>query len=161
MPVWICLPALLMALVVTPQGDSRTWTDSSGKYKIEAEFVDCDGVRVRLERHDLKIVALPLEGLSEEDQKYVCNHEPRLRNGQGQAAGPKIDFYGKKVSFLKLFGQTRWGDTSPNRVTSNRIYHAAGVVVDRSSSPNHIYVADTGHNRFLGFRSYRAAENRT
>jgi hypothetical protein len=70
--------------------------------------------------------------------------------GQGQA----IDFYGKPVRILKLFGQTRWGDCTPGRVTGAKIYHAAGVLVDRSSTPNHIYVADTGNSRILGFRSY-------
>ncbi|HEX3151029.1 MAG TPA: RNA ligase family protein [Gemmataceae bacterium] len=38
-----------------------------------------------------------------------------------------IDFYGKQVSVLKLFGQTHWGDCSPGRVDGTKIYHAAGV----------------------------------
>jgi DNA-binding beta-propeller fold protein YncE len=66
------------------------------------------------------------------------------------------NFYGKKVKVLKLFGQQRWGECSPGRVTGAKIFHAAGVVVDRSSTPNHIYVADTGNNRILGFRSYKS-----
>src|SRR5438552_827486 len=51
---------------------------------------------------------------------------------------PKIDFYGKKVSVLQTFGQTRWGDCSPGRIDGTRLYHAAGVVVDRSTKPNPI-----------------------
>jgi len=66
----------------------------------------------------------------------------------------QFDFYGKPIRFLKLFGQTHWGDTSPGRVTGARIFHSAGVIVDRGSSGDHIYVADTGNNRILGFRSY-------
>ncbi|MDQ3815509.1 MAG: hypothetical protein M3347_16450, partial [Armatimonadota bacterium] len=65
-----------------------------------------------------------------------------------------ISFYGKQVSFLKLFGQKRWGDAAPGYVVANKVNHAAGVCVDRSSEPNHIYVADTGNNRILGFKSY-------
>jgi hypothetical protein len=66
----------------------------------------------------------------------------------------QFDFYGKPIRFLKLFGQTHWGDTSPGRVTGSKIFHSAGVVVDRSSSGDHIYAADTGNNRILGFRNY-------
>jgi sugar lactone lactonase YvrE len=69
-----------------------------------------------------------------------------------------IDFYGKQVRILKLFGQTRWGDCSPGRVDNTKIYHAAGVLVDRSRRPNAIYVADTGNNRILGLRSYDSQE---
>jgi hypothetical protein len=64
----------------------------------------------------------------------------------------QFDFYGRPIRVLKLFGQTRWGDTSPGRVSGGKIFHSAGVVVDRRT--NHIYVADTGNNRILGFRSY-------
>jgi hypothetical protein len=65
-----------------------------------------------------------------------------------------IDFYGKKVGLLKLFGQEHWGDYAPGQTNGATIYHAAGVVVDRSLTPNAIYIADTGNNRILGFRSY-------
>lgn len=64
------------------------------------------------------------------------------------------NFYGKQVSFLKLFGQQKWGDISPGRVVPSELFHAAGVVVDRSATPNIIYVADTGNSRILGFRSF-------
>ncbi|MCX6873417.1 MAG: choice-of-anchor D domain-containing protein [Verrucomicrobia bacterium] len=64
------------------------------------------------------------------------------------------NFYGKDMRLLKLFGQPGWGDTSPGGVIGSKIYHAAGVVVDRSAEPNRIYVADTGNNRILGFSSY-------
>ena len=66
----------------------------------------------------------------------------------------KYDFYGRPVGFVKLFGQKKWGDTSPGLVTGAKIFHAPGVLVDRSAPTNHIYVADSGNNRFLGFFSY-------
>lgn len=73
----------------------------------------------------------------------------------GKAAEP-VEFHGKKVAFLKLFGQTWRGDCSPGRVDGSKIYHAGGVVVDRSREPNPIYVADMGNNRVLGIRSDRS-----
>lgn len=68
--------ALLLAsaavLVAQPAGaEVRTWTDSSGAYKVEAEFVDESGGTVRLQRSDGRILSLPLERLSAADQAYV------------------------------------------------------------------------------------------
>ena len=74
------------------------------------------------------------------------------------AGASAIDFYGKQVSFVKLFGQRSWGEAAAGPVTAGNIYHAAGVVVDRSLSPNPIYVVDTGNNRVLGFRGYGSRE---
>ncbi len=68
---------------------------------------------------------------------------------------PGINFYGHGVSTLKLFGQRRWGDCSPGFVDGTKVYHAAGVLVDREG---HVYVADTGNNRILGFRTFEDAQ---
>lgn len=65
----------------------------------------------------------------------------------------RFDFYGRPIGMLRLFGQARWGDVSPGRVDDDTIYHAPGVVVDCSDSTNRVYVADSGNNRILGFRS--------
>jgi hypothetical protein len=65
----------------------------------------------------------------------------------------KTGFYGKKVSVLKVFGQRNWREASAGAVTGNNVYHASGVAVDRSRSPNAVYVFDSGNNRILGFRS--------
>ncbi len=70
-----------------------------------------------------------------------------------------IDFYGNRVHFLKMFGQYSFGETSEDTVVANRIFHASGVVVDKSSRPNRIYVVDTGNNRILGFDSLGVCES--
>jgi hypothetical protein len=46
----------------------RTWTDSSGKFKIEAEFVKLAAGQVTLKRTDGKEIALPLDLLAPADQ---------------------------------------------------------------------------------------------
>ena len=62
----------VVTLLAIPAGAQvRTWTDSSGSYKIEAEFVDESDGTVRLKRSDGRIVSLPLERLSAADQAYV------------------------------------------------------------------------------------------
>lgn len=64
---------------------------------------------------------------------------------------PNIDYYGKSISYLQLLGQTKISETSENIVNGKGIFHGAGVVVDKSSSPNKVYVVDTGNNRILGY----------
>ena len=132
----------------------RTWHDAAGEHRVEAEFVDFDGSKVRLEKPDHTIITVPIRGLSTVDRQYVAQNEPRLQSGQHPPSEAGIRFYGRNLAFLKLLGQKKWGETSPGLITGRKVYHAAGVVVDRSSTPNHIYVADTGNNRFLGFKSY-------
>lgn len=65
----------------------------------------------------------------------------------------QVDFYGTCLNVLKVFGQKNFQESSRDTVTASKIYHAAGVVVDKSVRPNRIYVADTGNNRILGFSS--------
>ena len=50
---------------------ARTWTDSSGTHKIEGEFVNLTDGNVDIRRDDGNVVRVPLEKLSEQDQKYV------------------------------------------------------------------------------------------
>ena len=49
----------------------RTWTDLTGKFKIEARLDREDGDDIFLERNDGKIVQLPLAKLSEADREYL------------------------------------------------------------------------------------------
>jgi hypothetical protein len=60
----------------------RTWADKSGAHTIEAELIEVKQGVVRLKKSDGKIVALPLEKLSDADQKYVKEH------GHGSADAP-------------------------------------------------------------------------
>ena len=72
----------------------------------------------------------------------------------GPASCPlSLDYYGKSIEVFGLFGQNRITETARNLVTANGVYHAAGVVVDRSAPTDRlrIYVVDTGNSRVLGF----------
>lgn len=64
----------VMAVLLTPAaGDSpaRRWTDSTGRFSIEAELVEVKDGNVRLRRHDGTILSLPSEKLSEADRRYL------------------------------------------------------------------------------------------
>ncbi len=58
---------------------AREWTDSTGKYKVEAEFVAVKDGKVQLRKSDGTIVAVPIERLSESDQLLV---KQRLTRGE-------------------------------------------------------------------------------
>lgn len=53
----------------------RTWTDVSGKYKVQAKFVQMSDGKVVLECADGKRVSVPLDKLCEADRKYVADLE--------------------------------------------------------------------------------------
>lgn len=62
----------------------RTWTDSTGKYQVEAELVDCRDGTVRLKKAGGKIISLPLSRLSAADRKLV---EQILAEGSAPSEG--------------------------------------------------------------------------
>lgn len=49
----------------------RTWTDTTGRYKIRAALVRIEGDNVTLEREDGQTVSLPISRLSAAGQKYL------------------------------------------------------------------------------------------
>jgi hypothetical protein len=60
----------------------RTWTDSTGKFKIEASLAGKEGDNVLLTKTDGKTIKLPLAKLSKEDQDYIAglNAKPPMEN---------------------------------------------------------------------------------
>ncbi|MBN2216996.1 MAG: PDZ domain-containing protein [Pirellulales bacterium] len=54
-----------------PRGRPRTWTDTTGKYKTEAEYLGVEDGKVRLRKTDGTVVEIPLEKLSPADRKFV------------------------------------------------------------------------------------------
>ena len=82
---------------------------------------------------------------------YLVRQRQIVQKKAASCAPGQTDFYGKCLNFVKLFGQKNFQETSEDTVTGNGIFHASGVIVDRSSQPNRIYVVDSGNNRVLGF----------
>jgi hypothetical protein len=65
----LCLTFLLGFCV--PNAQTRMWTDKSGKYSIDAEFIGLTDGQVTLKCSDGKTVRLALENLSKADQEQV------------------------------------------------------------------------------------------
>jgi WD40 repeat protein len=68
--------------------ETRTWTDSTGKYKIEADFQEIKDGQVHLQRTDGKKLALPLAKLSKDDQAYLKDLMKDRRSGRTEPANP-------------------------------------------------------------------------
>lgn len=65
------LLSLLFFGTAAVSGEVRTWSDATGAYKIEAEFVDVQRNIVRLKTVDGKIARVPLTQLRRSDQFYI------------------------------------------------------------------------------------------
>lgn len=50
-----------------------------------------------------------------------------------------------------VLGQPDFSEVVPHKVSSRRLFHPGGVLVDRSVRPNRVYVFDGGNSRVLGF----------
>lgn len=62
----------VMPTAIVPKAAMRTWSDATGRFKIEAEFISLEDGKVRLRRADGKLLSpLPLEKLSEADRAFV------------------------------------------------------------------------------------------
>ena len=68
--------------------ETRTWTDSSGKFKIEADFQGIVEGQVKLERPNGKKVSLPLTKLCKDDQAYLKELMKRRRSGDAEEENP-------------------------------------------------------------------------
>jgi hypothetical protein len=62
-------------LLLAALAEARTWTDTTGKFRIEAELIAVSGERVTLRRDDTgKNVTLDIARLSAADQKFLRDH---------------------------------------------------------------------------------------
>ena len=53
-----------------------------------------------------------------------------------------------------VIGKSGFGEATANNTTAKRVFAPGGVLVDRSSTPNRLYVYDSGNNRVLGLSNF-------
>ena len=75
----VLLPAAAVVAVLagSTYGEERTWTDRTGKHKVEAEFVLFKDGEVSLRKSDGKVVKFSIEKLSKSDQAFVREIEEK------------------------------------------------------------------------------------
>ena len=63
---------LAIAILILPvTAFSRTWTDKTGKYKIDAALIAFNDKSVVLQRADHELGMVPIDALSQADQEYL------------------------------------------------------------------------------------------
>ena len=70
--MWACV-----SLTLTTSIEARVWTDTTGKYTIEADLIGFDDEQVILKRADKELGAFPLDKLSEKDREYLKSREAK------------------------------------------------------------------------------------
>lgn len=69
----------------------QTWTDTTGKFKIEAAFVEFKDGKVRLRKKDGSWTTIAIEKLSEADQEYVKKRDqPKPEAAETAVAEPQL-----------------------------------------------------------------------
>ncbi len=61
----------------------RTWSDSTGAFSVDAELAGVEQGQVNLKRPDGKVIAVPLDRLSKEDQEFVAQYLREVAPGKG------------------------------------------------------------------------------
>ncbi|MCH7726533.1 MAG: hypothetical protein IH991_08660, partial [Planctomycetes bacterium] len=81
----LCLLLLIVTSVAT--AEPRTWTDSTGTYKVQAEFVEFKDGNAVLLREDGRKVSVPVAKLSKADQDFV---RAELRRRRSESNKPTV-----------------------------------------------------------------------
>ncbi|QDT33612.1 SHD1 domain-containing protein [Thalassoglobus polymorphus] len=125
---------LLMALgAVADADDARTWSDATGRFKIEAKLVSQKDGKVKLERTDGKSVEIDITKLSEADQKYLKELELnpfKTTDDDGKGAMPA------KKEGMSAKKETRSGNGSANPGATQNVDWGGSSEVDISSYGN-------------------------
>ena len=90
----------------------RTWTDSTGKYRVKATLVRLEGESVVLKKQDGKITHVPINRLSRNDQRIArasARRDPLDKPAEVRAAAPAVQI-SATVSKEAPFGVIVFGD---------------------------------------------------
>jgi hypothetical protein len=71
---------IVSGLVSSPVADARIWTDSTGKYSVEADLVAFNDHVVILQRKDHELGAVPIDKLSEADREFLASTEAQAKS---------------------------------------------------------------------------------
>jgi len=103
-----------VAFCLTAIAAARVWTDTTGKYTLQADLIAFDDKTVILQREDHHLGAIPIEKLSESDREYLKSKEATeaaaQKSGQSQTwtlkngmkiPGKVVDFARKQVTLQR------------------------------------------------------------
>jgi hypothetical protein len=103
--------------------DGRTWTDSTGNYRVEADLIGFNDATAVLKKKSRQLVAVPIEKLSKEDRDYLESKEAAEQARQSaesqqtwtmasglKVVGRVVDFCRKDITVQKKYGATYVND---------------------------------------------------
>lgn len=89
--------ALTIAIIVTSSAtltaQRRTWTDSSGKFSVEAELEDAKQDSVVLKTAAGKSITIPISRLSKSDRDFLASLEAGGGKRTLQESGTRVGMY--------------------------------------------------------------------
>ena len=81
--------ALAIAVLILPvTASARTWSDKTGKYKIDADLIAFNDKSVVLQRADHELGMVPINALSQADQEYLKS-KPAVEESQKIVGKPQ------------------------------------------------------------------------
>ena len=89
MVIRLCVTFAVMLGLCGSEAFARKWTDKTGKFSVEADFVSVADGAISLKRPDGKVITIPLEKLSETDQE-VARAVAQARNNPHDAQNPFV-----------------------------------------------------------------------
>jgi hypothetical protein len=134
----------------TPRAFGRKWTDATGSFTVEAEFVESTGGTVRLKMRDGQMISLPLEKLSETDKKFVraaTQLQPTTKNPEVQVQRPAeatsyrevrkdiTKYVGKRVAWVGKYVSSSSMSMTVNGKRSDCTTEYRYALVDKEGEP--------------------------
>ncbi|MEK6238929.1 MAG: SHD1 domain-containing protein, partial [Planctomycetales bacterium] len=113
---------------------ARTWTDKSGKFSLEAEFIELKDGKVRLKKPDGKTFSIPLDKLSDADQAYA--------RAQAEPAGDNPFQETKGTQTVLAEGVGTANDAALKDAFRNAVRQVVGTVVDAETLINNDKLID-------------------
>jgi len=110
--------AFLLSILIVHCSRAREWTDSSGVFTVEAEFLEASQTTVWLRKPNGVVIQVPLERFSEADQRYlrllpgvdISPANPAIsRIEQALAAKPAFEFVNTQLHRVTDFLAERGG----------------------------------------------------
>lgn len=124
---------VLFATLSMDHAFAREWSDATGRFKIEAKFVDVQDGTARLRRTDGTIISVPVARLSEADQRF-------LDSGQAHSTGLTLVKDGQPVSMIVTNGRPKEAQSRAAEELQEHIRLMSGatlpIVKENELSPN-------------------------
>ena len=159
--------SLVGIFVLVASAQQRRWTDSTGKYSVDAEFVEVKVGTVAIRRSSGKTVAVPLARLSTLDRKYVAEQEAvaiiKQLDGEVDLQPPRYMVSGVRLNgpavtdrvfeTIKEFGELEWIDLSTTKITDAGLQHLSGLPQLRQLELNECQITDAGLEHIKGLKT--------